>query len=121
VTRTLGLAALATVVALVLAAPAAAEPCWQRVISDWSDGRIDNVYSPSCYRGAIAHLPANADSVSTAPRDLERGLERSLAAPPSSSGTSQASTTPVWIVIAAAGAFLLLSTARMVRGRRQPS
>jgi hypothetical protein len=114
------LAILAVVAALPLlgAAPAAAEPCWQRVISDWSDGRIDNVYSAACYRGAIAHLPADVDRVSTAPADLERGLADALAAPTPPSRTSDTSTIPVLIVIAAAAAFLLLSTARMVRARR---
>lgn len=109
--------AIAAALALLSAAPAAAEPCWQRVISDWSDGRIDNVYSPACYRGAIAHLPADVDRVSTAPADLERGLAQSLVTPAEPRRT-QMSTIPVLIVIAAAGAFLLLSTARMIRARR---
>ena len=47
------------VLALLGASPAAAEPCWQRVISDWSDGRIDNVYSADCYRGSS--VPAALD------------------------------------------------------------
>jgi hypothetical protein len=107
-------------VALLCAAPAAAEPCWQRLISDWSDGRIDRVYAPQCYRAAMAKLPDDAESVSTVETDLQRGLATSLSAAPAAGATDQsASTTPVLIVIAVGGAFLLVSSARMLRARRR--
>jgi hypothetical protein len=109
---------VAAVCALLSAAPAAAEPCWRLVITDWSDGRIDNVYAPACYRAAIDKVPDSAET--SVRRDLQRGLQSSLAAPaearPASSGPSDV---PVLIVIAAGGAFLLVSSARMIRAHRR--
>jgi hypothetical protein len=61
--------------ATVAAPPAdAATPCWKRLINDWYDGRIDQVYPVRCYRAAIKNLPEDVDAYSTAREDLERAL-----------------------------------------------
>ena len=59
-----------------VAAPSAtaATPCGEAVILDWSDGRIDRVYSEACYRDALARLPEDLRAYSTAPEDIERAL-----------------------------------------------
>jgi hypothetical protein len=66
----------AAVGAAVGADPAAAatKPCWKRLINDWYDGRIDNVYPVKCYREAIKHLPDDVESYSDAREDIERAL-----------------------------------------------
>jgi len=54
-------------------APAtAAVPCWKALINDWFDGHIDHVYPVACYRQAIAHLPQDVRSYSSAKDDIER-------------------------------------------------
>jgi hypothetical protein len=50
----------------------AAVPCWKALINDWFDGRIDHVYPTACYRQAIAHLPQDVRSYSSARDDIER-------------------------------------------------
>jgi hypothetical protein len=55
-------------------AAAATKPCWKRLINDWFDGRIDNVYPVKCYREAIKHLPEDVESYSDAREDIERAL-----------------------------------------------
>jgi hypothetical protein len=61
--------------ALGAAAPAAAAtPCWKALINDWFDGRIDHTYPPACYTQAIAHLPRDVSTYSSAKDDIERAL-----------------------------------------------
>lgn len=69
--------ALASAVALFAAgpAPAATKPCWERLIDDWYDGRIDGVYAPACYREAIKHAPEDIRAYSDLPSDLTRALQ----------------------------------------------
>jgi hypothetical protein len=55
-------------------AAAAPKPCWKRLINDWYDGRIDNVYPVRCYREAIKHLPEDVESYSDAREDIQRAL-----------------------------------------------
>jgi hypothetical protein len=57
---------------------AAASPCWQRLVHDWGDGRIDGVYSVSCYRQALASLPEDLQVYSSAPDDIEAALARKV-------------------------------------------
>ena len=68
------LAALAAVASGPEPAAAATKPCWKRLINDWYDGRIDNVYPVKCYREAIKHLPEDVESYSDAREDIERAL-----------------------------------------------
>ncbi len=60
----------------VAAAPsAAAAPCWQRVIADWSnDSSIDGRYPASCYRQAMQNAPTDLKIYSTLENDLQRAL-----------------------------------------------
>ena len=60
------------------AAAAGPTPCWRQVISDWYDGRIDNVYPPHCYREAIDHLPEDVETYSSARDEINRALYASL-------------------------------------------
>jgi hypothetical protein len=67
------------VLALGTAAPAVAGiPCWQAVINDWYDGKIDHTYPTSCYQGAIQHLPTDVKTYSSAKDDIERALRASI-------------------------------------------
>jgi hypothetical protein len=68
------LAAVAGTASAPEPAAAAAKPCWKRLINDWFDGRIDNVYPVKCYREAIKHLPEDVESYSDAREDIERAL-----------------------------------------------
>ncbi|MGZ4411462.1 MAG: hypothetical protein ACXVY8_04945 [Gaiellaceae bacterium] len=56
-------------------APASAAPaCWQRLIADWTDGRIDGSYPVSCYGQALSHADQDLLNYSTLPDDLHRAL-----------------------------------------------
>jgi hypothetical protein len=72
-----GLAALLGAFALsISAAPADAKrPCWQQLIDDWYDGRIDGVYPERCYREAIRKAPEDIRAYSDLPTDLGRALQ----------------------------------------------
>jgi len=57
----------------ITTAPAtAAVPCWKTLINDWFDGHIDHIYPAACYSQAIAHLPQDVRSYSSAKDDIER-------------------------------------------------
>jgi hypothetical protein len=53
---------------------AAATPCWKVLLTDWYDGRIDNTYPIHCYTDALAHLPPDVRTYSSAHDDIERAL-----------------------------------------------
>jgi hypothetical protein len=72
------LAATALTLALGAGPAAAAKPCWQRVIDDWWDGRIDGIYSVACMRAAIRNAPEDITRYS----DLESDITRALAVSP---------------------------------------
>jgi hypothetical protein len=78
-TRLFVLAALAALFVPAFGTPPAfaAKPCWQRLIDDWYDGRIDDVYSPKCYRDAIRNSPEDIRSYSDLQEDLRRVLQSS--------------------------------------------
>jgi hypothetical protein len=83
VTRTLKtlltICALAAVVGLAVAGPAAAStPCWKTLINDWYDGRIDGTYAIPCYQKAINHLPSDVESYSSAADDIRRALQERI-------------------------------------------
>ena len=59
----------------IAAAPAAAgKPCWERLINDWYDGRIDKTYPVKCYQDAIKNVPEEGESYTSLPEDLRRAL-----------------------------------------------
>jgi hypothetical protein len=90
--RTLLLAPLVAAVLLATGTAAAKAPCWQELINDWYDGRIDKTYAIPCYREAINHLPADVENYSSARDDITRALQARIAQkkgiklPPSSTG-----------------------------------
>jgi hypothetical protein len=65
--------------AFALPSVASATPCWQLVMQDWRDGRIDREYSVQCYRDALANLPEDLRVYGSAERDIKRALTRRLA------------------------------------------
>jgi hypothetical protein len=58
-------------------APGAA--CWQRLLRDWSDGRISGTYPVSCYQAALRKMPEDLRIYSSAPDDLRAALQRTAA------------------------------------------
>ena len=54
-------------------------PCWQVLLNDWYDGRIDHVYPIPCYREAINHLPTDVAVYSSARDDISRALQLAIA------------------------------------------
>ena len=45
-------------------------PCWKRLLNDWYDGTINNVYPIACYGAAIKHLPADLQIYGSAKDDI---------------------------------------------------
>lgn len=74
------------VVALVLGFAAAGPvrpalagtPCWKTLLNDWYDGRIDKTYPVACYREALAHLPPDVTTYSSARDDIQRELQGAI-------------------------------------------
>ena len=73
------LIALVAALAAAVSPAAAAKPCWQRLIDDYSDGRIDRTYPVACYSQALAHLPEDVRVYSSAEDDIHRALLTSAA------------------------------------------
>ena len=63
---------------LVAASPASAATCWQRVIADWRDGRIDGRYSVRCLQDAIRNLPEDLRIYGSAEEDITRAANRAV-------------------------------------------
>jgi hypothetical protein len=58
---------------------AAASACAQEVIGDWADnGTVDGTYPAECYDNAIAELPEDLRSYSSAAEDISRALQQAL-------------------------------------------
>lgn len=71
---------LAAALMIATAAPAtAATPCWKRLLNDWYDGRIDNVYPVHCYEDTLKHLPEDISVYSSARDDILRALQSARA------------------------------------------
>ena len=45
-------------------------PCWKRLLNDWYDGTINNVYPIPCYQQAVNHLPADLRIYGSARDDI---------------------------------------------------
>jgi hypothetical protein len=91
------LASAATVAALSMGGTAmAAQPCWQQLINDWYDGRIDRVYPVDCYRQALIHMPEDVAQYSSMRDDISRALQAAIAAGGGggTSGSSGGGSTP---------------------------
>jgi hypothetical protein len=59
-------------------AVAASSSCSSRLLTDWSDGRIDGTYPIRCYRDALESLPADLRIYSSAPDDIAQALSRRI-------------------------------------------
>jgi hypothetical protein len=58
--------------------------CAGRILADWRDGRINQVYPVQCYQQALASLPEDLRIYSSAEADIMRALQnrvRTEAAP----------------------------------------
>jgi hypothetical protein len=89
--------------ATAAAVGATGKKCWNDLIRDWYDGRIDKTYPVHCYQDALKHLPSDVrtysdayDVISRALAAATRGKKRvnpnSLVAPPA--GGKTGTTTP---------------------------
>lgn len=77
----LGAASLAALLLAFTAAPASASACGQRVLDDWyDDGVVATTYPIHCYREAIADLPEDVQSYSSAEEDISAAMLRAIAA-----------------------------------------
>lgn len=76
----LGAASLAALLLALTAAPASASACGQRVLDDWyDDGEVATTYPIHCYREAIADLPEDVQSYSSAEEDISAALLKAIA------------------------------------------
>jgi hypothetical protein len=55
-----------------------APPCWQVLLSDSYDGRIDAHYPAGCFHQAMAHIPAVVAVYTDTRDELLRALQRQL-------------------------------------------
>ena len=77
----LGAASLAALLLAFTAAPASASACGQRVLDDWyDDGHVATTYPIHCYREAIADLPEDVQSYSSAEEDISAAMLKAIAA-----------------------------------------
>ncbi len=79
------------------ASGSASVPCWKRLLNDWYDGAINNVYPIPCYGQAIKHLPADLVIYGSAKDDILRAEQAAIhnkSAPPEHAPPG-ASTTPL--------------------------
>jgi hypothetical protein len=74
--------AVVAVAALLAAPDARAATCWERVITDWRDGRITGTYSSACLRTALKNLPEDLRVYGSAEEDITRALARAVEAKP---------------------------------------
>jgi hypothetical protein len=77
----LRLLVLACALAAITVAPSAASaaaPCWKTLLLVWADGHIDKVYAIPCYHQALAHLPTDISTYSSARSDIERALQQAI-------------------------------------------
>jgi hypothetical protein len=55
-----------------------AAPCWQVLLSDSYDGRIDARYPASCFHQAVAHIPTVVAVYTDTRDELLRALQQQL-------------------------------------------
>ena len=70
-----GLATVAFVLAAAVTPAAHAQtPCREQVVADWAAGRLGPDYPVACYQAALAHLPDDVRTYSSAEDDIRRAL-----------------------------------------------
>jgi hypothetical protein len=89
-----------------------AAPCWQILLSDSYDGRVDHRYSPSCFHQAVAHIPTVVDVYTGTREELLRALQLQLSGKgpvaPIAAGAAGAGGVPVPLLVLGAVALLLV-------------
>jgi hypothetical protein len=76
---TVALAAVLLAALTLGVAPAAAKtPCWQKLLLDEYDGRIDGTYPVYCYHEALKHLHEDVLTYGSAVTDIKRALEAAV-------------------------------------------
>jgi hypothetical protein len=83
----------AALVVAPTASAAASEPCWQRVIADWTNGSVESSYKAACYANALKRLPTDVRMYSDADQEIRRAMLAAIRnddQPPTSSSTSSA-------------------------------
>jgi hypothetical protein len=95
-TRRLPLAVLlAALCFAAIPAVASAQPCWKRVITDWTkDGKIDGRYSPHCLRTAYKKTPEDLRDYSSILDDINAALIAKSSTHSGSNGGGPNGTTP---------------------------
>ena len=71
-------------------------PCWKRLLNDWYDGTINNIYPIPCYQQAIKHLPPEISIYGSAKDDIQRAEQAAInhrSAPPEGGGGNATTTT----------------------------
>ena len=102
----LGAASLAALLLAFTAAPASASACGQRVLDDWyDDGNVAATYPIHCYREAIADLPEDVQSYSSAEEDISAAMLKAIAAKERENNKDNGGTNDKnWIVVDNSGA-----------------
>jgi hypothetical protein len=76
---TVALAAVLLAALTLGVAPAAAKgKCWQKLLNDEYDGRIDGTYPVYCYHEALKHLHEDVRTYGSAYNDIQRALESAV-------------------------------------------
>jgi hypothetical protein len=60
--------------------------CTERLLKDWTDGRIDGMYPLGCYRNAIKKLPVDLLVYSSAADDIRQALSERIVQSRSAAG-----------------------------------
>jgi hypothetical protein len=73
---------------------ASAPTCSDRLLTDWSDGRIDGVYPIRCYRETIRNLPTDVRVYSSAEDDIQQALSQRIVQNARPAGAGGSARTP---------------------------
>jgi hypothetical protein len=83
------LIAVAALLGIGASPAAAAKPCWERVLDDWTDNsRIDGVYSAACLQEALQRVPEDLRTYSDFEDQIRRALQASVRRPQSATGSN---------------------------------
>jgi hypothetical protein len=98
-----GASALLAAVALAPATASAEEACWQKLVTDWSDGAISNLYPISCYRQALENMPEDVRLYSSASDDINRALSGRVVSRSLSGSSANGASAPAVAAVSADG------------------
>jgi hypothetical protein len=98
-----GASVLLAAVALSPATASAKEACWQKLVTDWSDGAISNLYPISCYRQALENMPEDVRLYSSASDDINRALSGRVASRSLAGSSTNGASAPAAVAVTADG------------------